>query len=334
MVQESANRGRSADLSMAHTHLAVIRFRQGALLDAEASARTSWEIARALGDGSAVSYWWSAASLTEVLIARGELEEAAELFDRAGLFEHQPAVLTYPWPMVLRGQLALAAGRTEEGVEILFETGAWLDRRGLTNPACFPWRPLIAPALAVLGRRGEARRAIAPALEHARRFGAPWALGTTLRAAGTVEQGERGLELLREAVQVLESSLCRLEHAHALLELGAMLRRRNERVAAREPLRAALEMAHRCGARPLVARAEGELGAAGARPRRIALSGVDSLTASERRVAELAARGLSNPEIAQQLFVTRKTVETHLGHIYSKLVIDSRRDLVSALDQA
>jgi DNA-binding NarL/FixJ family response regulator len=137
--------------------------------------------------------------------------------------------------------------------------------------------------------------------------------------------------LLHEAVEVLEPSPCRLEHAHALLELGAALRRSNRRVIAREYLRPGLEMAYQCGAAPLAERAAHELAATGARPRRVMLSGIEALTASERRVAELAAAGLSNPEIAQQLFVTRSTIETHLAHVYQKLSITSRRQLPDAL---
>lgn len=74
-----------------------------------------------------------------------------------------------------------------------------------------------------------------------------------------------------------------------------------------------------------------ELVIAGARPKRVALSGVDALTASERRVAELAARGLRNREIAETLFVTQKTVEIHLGHTYAKLDIQGRSQLAAAL---
>ena len=81
-------------------------------------------------------------------------------------------------------------------------------------------------------------------------------------------------------------------------------------------------------ARPLADRAETELRASGGRPRRIVLSGIDSLTASERRVAELASQGLSNREIAQTLFVTNRTVEGHLTNVYRKLRLDSRADLV------
>jgi DNA-binding CsgD family transcriptional regulator len=92
-------------------------------------------------------------------------------------------------------------------------------------------------------------------------------------------------------------------------------------------------MAHRCGAPPLAQRAEQELAATGARPRRVMLTGVESLTASERRVAQLAARALSNPEIAQALFVTRKTVEKHLSNVYTKLGVRSREELPAALEQ-
>jgi DNA-binding CsgD family transcriptional regulator len=122
-----------------------------------------------------------------------------------------------------------------------------------------------------------------------------------------------------------------LEHAHALLELGASLRRANQRAEAGTHLRTALDLAYRCAATPLEIRAAEELAATGARPRRVMLSGLESLTASEHRVAELAARGLSNPEIAQQLFVSRRTVEAHLGHVYRKLGISSREQIPAEL---
>ena len=93
----------------------------------------------------------------------------------------------------------------------------------------------------------------------------------------------------------------------------------------------ALDEAHRCGADALVARAQDELAATGSRPRSLVLTGADSLTASERRVAKMAARGLSNPEIAQALFVTRKTVEKQLSSAYMKLDIASRTELADAL---
>jgi DNA-binding CsgD family transcriptional regulator len=144
-------------------------------------------------------------------------------------------------------------------------------------------------------------------------------------------QGTEGISLLRESIEVLEAGGCRVEHAHALVELGAALRRRNSRAEAREHLRLALDIATRAGAQPLAARAREELAATGARPRRELLTGVQSLTASERRVADLAAGGRSNPEIAQALFVTRKTVEAHLRSVYMKLDVTGRGELSAAL---
>ncbi|HVY95703.1 MAG TPA: LuxR C-terminal-related transcriptional regulator, partial [Solirubrobacterales bacterium] len=126
----------------------------------------------------------------------------------------------------------------------------------------------------------------------------------------------------------------RLRHAEALVELGAALRRGNSRREAREPLREGLELARSCGARGLEERARTELAATGARPRSGMLSGIDALTPSELRVARLAAEGMTNREVAQALFVTPKTVETHLRHAYQKLDIAGRGELPAALATA
>ena len=114
-------------------------------------------------------------------------------------------------------------------------------------------------------------------------------------------------------------------------ELGALLRRANRRKEARDLLREGLDIAHHAGARPVADRAATELRATGAKPRRAPLTGVESLTASERRVAELAAQGLTNREIAQALFVTARTVEGHLTRTFQKLDLRSREDLAGAL---
>jgi DNA-binding NarL/FixJ family response regulator len=139
------------------------------------------------------------------------------------------------------------------------------------------------------------------------------------------------VDLLADAERVLSGSVARLEHARSLVDLGAALRRRGERARSREPLTAGVEIAHRCGARALVERALTELRAAGARPRRILRTGLDALTPSERRIAELAATGHSNREIGGELFITKATVETHLHSIFLKLGVRSRGELASCL---
>jgi DNA-binding CsgD family transcriptional regulator len=105
------------------------------------------------------------------------------------------------------------------------------------------------------------------------------------------------------------------------------------RADAREPLRQGLDLAHRCRAPLLAERGRQELLATGARPRRPAVTGRDALTPTEARVANMAARGQSTPEIAQTLFVTPKTVETHLAHTYQKLDIHTRAELARALSE-
>ena len=204
-------------------------------------------------------------------------------------------------------------------------------RTRAVSPCLLPWRSDAALAQLALGDRDAARRLSDEELVLARDFGAPRALGVALRAAGLVAGDVGGELLLREAVEVLAGRDTRLEQARALTDLGALLRRSNRRVDAREPLRQALDAAHRAGAGPLADRAETELRATGARPRRVLLTGHEALTASERRIAELAAEGLTNREIAQNLFVTARTVEGHLTNVFHKLDINARAELPAAL---
>ncbi len=123
----------------------------------------------------------------------------------------------------------------------------------------------------------------------------------------------------------------KLELARALAAHGSLLRRGRKPTEARESLRRAFELAEVCGAHGLAAEVRTELHATGARPRTSALKGPGSLTASEKRVADLAAEGQTNKQIAQGLYVTPKTVEVHLSNAYRKLEISSRRELASAL---
>jgi DNA-binding CsgD family transcriptional regulator len=231
-----------------------------------------------------------------------------------------------------RGSVALARGRADQALELLRNAGELSVRElRIANPAVIPWRADAALAAARLGDEREARRLIAEELEQARRFGAARPLGITLRAAGLVEAGEEGIELLREAVATLGPSPSRLEYARALIDLGSLLRRSGRRVEAREPLREGLTMTERFGALRLERQARAELEASGARVQRLALTGSASLTPSERRVAALAAEGMTNREIAQTLFVTVKAVKFHLHNAYGKLEVASRVDLRQAL---
>jgi DNA-binding CsgD family transcriptional regulator len=237
------------------------------------------------------------------------------------------------WALVLeaRGRLRLAQDRPEEALADLLEAGKHWQALAWNHPGLTVCRSEAARALVRLGEQKEAWQLAAEQLELARATQLPRPIGAAALAAGMVATPRPSLRLLREAVDLLERTQAKLELARALVELGAAVRREGKRVAARETLRRGLELAHRAGARPLAEHARAELVAAGARPRRPVFSGVDTLTASELRVARLAADGLTNREIAERLFVTERTVETHLRHAFQKLDISSRLQLPGAL---
>jgi DNA-binding CsgD family transcriptional regulator len=270
--------------------------------------------------------------LVKALLDQGRLEEAEQTLATL----HRDADSGFIAAAILRlarGAVRVAEGAVAEGLEDFLGVGDTLTRAMVTSPAFLPWRSEAALAHRALGDEDAAERLSAEELELARAFGTPRAIGVASRAAGLVAGGERGERLLRDAVEAFEGGDAKLERARALVDLGAMLRRRNRRTQAKEVLRDALDAAHRGGALRLAEEAETELRAAGARPRRVALSGVDSLTASELRVAEQASQGRTNRDIAQALFVTTRTVEGHLTSIFRKLELDSRNDLRAALAQ-
>jgi DNA-binding CsgD family transcriptional regulator len=268
--------------------------------------------------------------LIKVLVDQGKLDEAEQAL--APLDPEAGSGFATAWGLrFARGRLRVAQGRVGEGLEDFLGLGVDLTRAMVTCPSYLPWRSEAALAQLALGERESAERLAAEELELARAFGAPRALGVALRATGVVAGGDRGASLLRKSIDAFERGDARLERTRALADLGALLRRRNRRTEARELLREALNGAHRCGAGPLAGYAETELRATGARPRRVVLSGLDSLTASEGRIAELAGQGLSNREIAQMLFITTRTVEGHLTSVFRKLRVHSRDELPGAL---
>jgi DNA-binding CsgD family transcriptional regulator len=272
---------------------------------------------------------WAAGIEIEALTRLGRLDEAEAI--AAVVAKRDPPA---GWIHTLaflqaRGALRVAQQRPAEALDDLVTAGAGWCALDVSSPAIAPWRTAAAAAHLALGHPEEAAALTSDQLALARKAGAPITLGAALRAhaeaAGPAE------ESLGEAISLLEPGGARYELALALTDLGSGLRRAGRRTEARTPLRRALDLAERTGAAPLAARAREELLAAGARPRRTALTGPDALTSTERRVARLAADGLSNRQIAQHLFITQATVETHLRHAFGKLGIASRADLPAQL---
>ncbi|MDD7942731.1 AAA family ATPase [Actinomycetospora lutea] len=320
MLASARRRGSTYDFVSASVLRAQTRYLAGDLAEAEADARLADALAAEHEVHAARRY--TVAWLVLVLVERGRADEAEALLDASGVRGDLAYLLA------ARGRLHLARGRPGNAVADFRACGERLAHRGIHHPGLLPWQVGVASALHALGREDEAVEAADQAVRAGRRFAAPRALAMALRTRGLVGGT---VEPLREAVTLLEPTPARLELARTHVELGASLRRANQRVAARGELALGQDLAARCGAVGLVERARQELHAAGARPRRVAVTGVGALTAGERRVAELAADGLSNREVAQALFVTTKTVETHLGHVYRKLGVTGRDDLADRL---
>jgi DNA-binding CsgD family transcriptional regulator len=282
--------------------------------------------------GMLIAWPYNIGFLAYALLEQGEADEAARVIDEGGFPEQLPVdQLHLVWFRLYRGRLRIKIGSPERGVEELLQVGETVRLVPCDNPSDVPWRSWAAEGLRLLDRNDEARDLAGEELTLARSWGDPQAVGASLRMLGLVEGGAAGVRLLREAVEVLAGSEARLEHARALVDLGAALSRANQRTEARARLREGVDLARSVGAFGLAERANEEIAATGARPRKVLQTGLDALTASERRVAQLAADGMSNKEIAQTLFVTIKTVEVHLSHAYRKLEISSRAQLHKAL---
>lgn len=320
--------GLIAHLGHLQAFRADLDLRTGHLAEAETAARERFESDLAL-DSPGVPM--TAAHLCQTLLDRGETDAAYDVLRVVAALDHIPDGWMPNFLLFARGRLRVETGQYAEGLADLLELAKREEPTRREVPAMLPWRSTAAMAYLRLGQADEAARLTSREVELTRRFGARRALGVALRASGLV-RGDDGLKELSEAVAVLDGSGARLEHARALTDLGAALRRTNRRGDARDPLQRAIELARACSARALAERAQDELRATGARPRRLVFTGVESLTASERRVAKLAAQGRSNREIAEHLFVTRKTVETHLGAVYRKLSINGRDVLAELLD--
>jgi DNA-binding CsgD family transcriptional regulator/exonuclease VII small subunit len=305
------------------------RYRAGNAEGAEADASEALQIAR------------------DATRARGHAPIAASVAVLAGMererpFEELEAIVSGLPPAgdpdtVVQDDLALARAwlRLAQGdARAAADAALELDRAdswGCSSPTLLPWRSVASVALTQLGEEERGLALAQEELQLAEKLGTPRAVGIAQRAvalAGPLEERQARLEA---AVAALENGGARLELARVTCELGAELRRRGERTAAREVLRRAHALAAECGATRLATRARDELARSGARLIREPVSGVEALTPSEVRVAELVAEGLTNREVAQALFVSEKTVETHLGRVYRKLDIKSRHALPGAL---
>jgi DNA-binding CsgD family transcriptional regulator len=309
-----------------HSHARLLRD-SGDLPEAEAEAQI------AVAAVAASEGWMSAlptATLAAVLLDRGRRAEADHAWSRLGLGPEVPDVRPLIELLIVRARLRHATGDLAGALHDLAEATRRLSAFGPASMNDQPARLHRALLQHAGGDREAAAATAAEGIAVAEHWGTPGAIGEALRVQGVITSD---VEALRDAVSHLAASPLRLEHATALADLGGLLRRGAARRDAREPLRAALDLARDCGADGLAERAAGELEATGARVPPRTGSGRDALTPSERRIAQMAADGATNKEIAHALFLSVKTIEMHLSHSYRKLDIGSRRELPAAMTE-
>ena len=313
--------------TVAYHWSSVVAYRRGDLVQAHAYAQHALAACRT--DDWNLYGPWIAANLAQIYLEWGDTGTARAVLDADSDDTVDP--IGRSLRLEARGRLASALGQHGQALEDFTTAGRTLDALGLASPGFLPWRSWAAQAAIRAGHGEQAAGLIADELAAARRAGNSRSTGIALRAAGLIAEGGEAIALLSESVQTLQATSGRLELARSLTELGSAQRRSGQRSSARPVLRRALDIATSCGAEVLAARARTELQATGGRPRRALLSGAESLTPAERRIAELAGDGRTNTEIAHALFVTTKTVEWHLANAFRKLGITSRRDLGTAL---
>ncbi len=325
-IEASRSAGSATGYATASAWRSIVAMRRGDLRLAEEQASNSLEVAAHMDlhqvDALALM------ALCLILVERGDAERASKEYTRASLPLTNLSGFMQAAVLHARANIRSAQGDNAGSLIDNRRVGESLTGVGLDNPACFAWRSAAAVDLFACGDVEAARELATAELGLARRWGAPRSVGLALRTLARVSNAEDQLGLLQTAAKELEASPARLEHGRILIALGASLRRSGSRVESRRVLRLGLDLAAECGADGDAKQARSELRIAGGRPRSSAKTpGPMKLTASEQRVARLAAQGKSNPAIAQELFLSAKTVEMHLSSAYRKLDIHSRADL-------
>ena len=312
-------------------YAADLALRRGHLAEAEDEARSALCL---VDDDVSVLTGGSASVLVCALTERGAFDEARDVLRERGLDGSMDGM---PWESAVihaRARLWLAAGDYERALAEALLSGSLREDCGRPNPTWTPWRSTAALALAHLGRRAEAVAMADAELALAERFGAPVPIAGALHARAVAEPDDAArVALCERALAVAAGTPALLESVRARLELGGTLAHMGRRIEARDALRPALADADAAGAVLLAQRARRELVATGLRPRNAALEGAAALTPRQRQVCELAAAGKGNRQIAQALFLSIKTVETHLAAGYRKLGVGTRAELAVQLAQ-
>ncbi|GAA2456724.1 ATP-binding protein [Streptomyces glaucus] len=329
LLGHAQRRGEAWTCALASSTRAEVRLWAGDINRAVADAQFAFDLVhRDLDVPTAVG---PQCVLATASVHRGEARRAEEILDLVTRPRLDHFTLEYHTYLMARARTRAALGDPEGALGHLLRCGDSLAETGIDSPVLAPWWYDAAQLLAELGRPAEGRDIVERIAPSVRRWDTARAHGMLAVARGALTPGDAGIDLLAEAARLLDGTPGRLEHARAEYLLGRRLLDRGDAPAARERLRRAIDVAVLCGNRLLVDQAVPVLTAAGGRLRRGTESPADALSGSERQVAERAAAGATNREIAEALFLTQRTVEFHLTSVYRKLGIRGRQELAAAL---
>lgn len=312
---------RGSHLALGQALLGYIYYRRGCLAEAEQLAREGLRIADRV-EGAVPAQWFAIGILIQILLARGRTAAARRLADRYQYGDVVPNAVIYPDPRTVYAELLLAEGRRSEAECLLSEVGDRLEARAWRNPSWCAWQLDLASAVAPTAP-DRAVRLAQDAVKRARDFGAASVIGQALHVEAEVTGGPAALDLHAEAVEHLEQSPASYELARALVGHGAALSRNSRLQEAADRLYQGLETAVHCGAEAVASRAREELSAAGMRPLPLRYGQTDTLTAHERRAAEMTAQGHPVAVVAKELRLTEQGVRQLLSAAYRKVGTDA-----------
>ncbi|ROP35911.1 helix-turn-helix domain-containing protein [Saccharothrix texasensis] len=261
--------------------------------------------------------------LVSALVDLGELSRAHDLLLEHGFSGTLAGVQDRAELFMARGALRFALGQYDRALEDFLDCGRDLTAWGVTNPAVAPWRSRAAVCANAVGRTDLAQALVSKEMAAARRWGSRRSVGLASHAAALVAGGEPAS--LREVVAVLDGTDAVGDSLHARYDLALALGTRELRGEARKALEAVRDTARRRGYAMWSGRAEEVLA------RMTALDRAGGLTRQERKIGELARTGRSNRQIAEEQYLTVRTVEFHLSRVYRKLGLTGRRDLKAIL---
>jgi DNA-binding CsgD family transcriptional regulator len=263
---------------------------------------------------------------------RGRAEECRALASEALALAGELGLALYEiWATAALGELAFGVGQTESAIEHFERQQRLIQTLGVTDPDVSP-APELVEAYLRTGNHDGAADAAAGFAAAATAKGQPWSLARALRCRAMVADERESRELFEQALSVHGQTADAFQLARTRLVYGERLRRARQRILAREQLRDALETFERLGAEPWADRAQAELAASGETLRRRDPATIDELTPQELQIALLLAGGKTTREAAAALFLSPKTIEYHLRHVYLKLGIGSRDELARAFE--